>query len=480
MRLSIFSRLILGYLFIFVLVLGVSAYALFQLRRFDEVARSILATDTRVLDYEKKLTDTLLSQIRYERKFTITKDDALFKQFLQFKDDFDRYLEQALSVGDRRDMRILTTIQQDYHRYQELFIKEAQLIKAGRSYPGAFYKEEKDKITDGIFGSLEKLSIEREQETYNKVKRLAESGMHAGEVARVITAGSLIFLVVVSFLLTRSITRPISLLKEKTREIANGRFEGNLRVSSPPEIGELAMAFNTMCQRLHELERMKTEFFSSMSHELRTPLTSIKEGTGLLLDGVGGTTTEKQKRLLTIVAEESNRLIGLVNSLLDLSKMEAGMMTYNFQRSSLTPLINKAVTEIIPLVEARAIRLETEIGEDLPPVLLDQERILQALRNLIGNAVKFTPRAGRVKIAARSVEANVEFSVRDTGPGIATENLTAIFEKFHQGAPGAAASMNGTGLGLAIAKHIILSHGGAIWAENHPEQGSTFFFVLPF
>ncbi|HET8564203.1 MAG TPA: ATP-binding protein [Candidatus Binatia bacterium] len=479
MRLSIFSRLILGYLFIFVLVLGVSAYALFQLRRFDEVARSILATDTRVLDYEKKLTDTLLSQIRYERKFTITKDDALFKQFLQFKDDFDRYLEQALSVGDRRDMRILTTIQQDYHRYQEVFIKEAQLIKAGRSYPEAFYKEEKDKITGGILGSLEKLSIEREQETYNKVKKLAESGMHAGEVARVITAGSLIFLVVVSFLLTRSITRPISLLKEKTREIANGRFEGNLRVSSPPEIGELAMAFNTMCQRLHELERMKTEFFSSMSHELRTPLTSIKEGTGLLLDGVGGTTTEKQKRLLTIVAEESNRLIGLVNSLLDLSKMEAGMMTYNFQRSSLTPLINKAVTEIIPLVEARAIRLETEIGEDLPPVLLDQERILQALRNLIGNAVKFTPRAGRVKIAARSVDGNVEFSVRDTGPGIATENLTAIFEKFHQ-APGAAASMNGTGLGLAIAKHIIVSHGGTIWAENHPEQGSTFFFVLPF
>jgi two-component system sensor histidine kinase GlrK len=478
MQLSIFSRLILGYLFIFVLVLGVSAYALFQLRRFDEVASSILDTDSRVLDYEKKLTDTLLSQIRYERKFTITKDDALFKQFLQFKDDFDHYLEQALSVGDRRDTRMLTSIQQDYHRYQELFIKEAQLIKAGRTYPEAFYKEEKDKITGGILGSLEKLSVEREQETYKKVKKLAESGMHAGEVARVITAGCLIFLVILSFLLTRSITRPISLLKEKTREIANGRFEGNLRVSSPPEIGELAMAFNSMCQRLHELERMKTEFFSSMSHELRTPLTSIKEGTGLLLDGVGGTITEKQKRLLTIVAEESNRLIGLVNSLLDLSKMEAGMMTYNFQRSNLTPLINKAMTEITPLVEARAIRLETEIGEDLPPVLLDQERVLQVLRNLIGNAVKFTPRAGRVKIAARSFDGSVEFSVRDTGPGIATEDLTAIFEKFHQ-APGAAASMNGTGLGLAIAKHIIVSHGGTIWAENHPEQGSTFFFVLP-
>src|SRR5206468_13019303 len=110
------------------------------------------------------------------------------------------------------------------------------------------------------------------------------------------------------------------------------------------------------------------------SHELRTPLTSIKEGTGLLLDGVGGAATDKQRKLLTIVAEESNRLIALVNSLLDLSKMEAGMMNYSFEESSLGPLINKAVMEITPLVEAKGIRLETEIAQELPSVKLDRER----------------------------------------------------------------------------------------------------------
>jgi two-component system sensor histidine kinase GlrK len=155
------------------------------------------------------------------------------------------------------------------------------------------------------------------------------------------------------------------------------------------------------------------------------------------------------------------------------------MMNYSFEKASLAPLIKKAVGEITPLIEAKGIQLETEVAERLPTVKVDSERILQALRNLIGNAVKFTPRAGRVKVAARSVTGKIEVSVRDTGPGIAAENLKAIFDKFHQGNSNGVFSVNGTGLGLAIAKHIIVSHGGEIWAENHPDRGSTFTFVLP-
>jgi two-component system sensor histidine kinase GlrK len=326
---------------------------------------------------------------------------------------------------------------------------------------------------------LEALQTERQQGTYDKVRELAQAGERAREAAVTITIASLIFILVLSLVIARSVTKPISILKNKTREIARGRFEGDLRLSSPPEIGELAASLNFMCQKLNELDKMKSDFFASMSHELRTPLTSIKEGTGLLLEGVGGPTTEKQRKLLTILVEESNRLIRLVNSLLDFSKMEAGMMNYSFERASLAPLIRKAIGEITPLLEAKEIRLETEIAEGLPTVKLDRERILQALRNLLGNAIKFTPKAGRVTVAAKPLKGKVEVSVRDTGPGIAAENLKKIFEKFHQGDSTGVFSPNGTGLGLAIAKHIIVSHGGEIWAENHPEQGSTFIFVLP-
>jgi two-component system sensor histidine kinase GlrK len=459
--------------------MAVSLYALRKLYEFDDITQSILKTDNRVLDYEKKLTDSLLSEIRYERKFIISKDEALYGEFLKFKADFDRYLTEVSAMAEPHAAAIFNQVKEDHERYQELFGKETMQLKNRQNYPQAWYKSEKIKATDHLFEALDKLSSETQQATYRKIRQLADAGERARQAALVISIASLAFILAISFVITRSITKPIAILKNKTREIAQGKIDGDVRIVSPPEIRELAAAFNSMCQKLNELEKMKTDFFSSMSHELRTPLTSIKEGTGLLLEGVGGATTEKQQRLLTIVAEESNRLISLVNSLLDLSKMEAGMMTYNFETSHVVPLINKAVVEITPLIEAKEIRLETEIADELPIVKLDRERILQALRNLIGNAVKFTPRAGRVKVAARSLDGTVEVSVRDTGPGIAAESLKTIFDKFHQGTLNGAFLANGTGLGLAIAKHIITSHGGQIWAENDPVQGSTFVFVLP-
>jgi two-component system sensor histidine kinase GlrK len=464
---------------VFALVISVSLYAIRELQRFDDITQSILARDNRILDYGKKLGDSFLSQVRYERKFAIAKDQTLYREFLKFKGDFERYMEEALGVADPGSAALLNELMQVYERYQEIFDKETVHIKADQEYPQAWYNNEKNKATDMILGSLETLQTERQQNTYNKVRELADAGARAREAAVAITIASLLFILMLSLVIARSITKPISVLKNKTREIARGRFEGNLRLSSPPEIAELASSFNFMCQKLSELDRLKTDFFASMSHELRTPLTSIKEGTGLLLEGVGGATTEKQRKLLKILAEESNRLIGLVNSLLDLSKMEAGMMSYSFEKASLAPLIKKAVGEITPLVEAKEIRLETEIAEGLPTVKLDRERILQALRNLLGNAVKFTPKAGRVTVVARPISGKVEVSFRDTGPGIPTENLKTIFDKFHQGNSTGAFSANGSGLGLAIAKHVIVSHGGEIWAENHPEQGSTFIFVLP-
>jgi two-component system, NtrC family, sensor histidine kinase GlrK len=479
MRLSLFSRLVLGYLVVFILVIAVSVYVIVELREFDAITRSILEYDNRALDYEKKLGDSLLSQVSYERKFTITKDETLYKQFIRFKEDFERDFQQALSVADARAKQHLLEIQRHYDRYLDIFGKEVIHLRAGQNYPQAWYKAEKDKSSDQILAVLEKWKTKREEEAYQKIRRLADSGTLAQREALRISGVFLGLILLLSFLITRSITRPISILKNKTHEIAQGQFKSDLTITSPPEITQLAVAFNSMCEKLNKLDRMKTDFYASMSHELRTPLTSIKEGTGLLLDGVGGQTTEKQRKLLSILAEESNRLIGLVNSLLDLSKMEAGMMAYNFEKTNLAPLIKKAVGEITPLMEAKEIKLDTEIPDELPAVKLDPERILQVLRNLIGNAVKFTPKSGWVKIAARSVNGTIEVAVRDTGPGIAPESLATIFNKFRQGSSNGTASGNGTGLGLAIAKHIVTFHGGKIWAENHPEQGSSFIFVLP-
>jgi two-component system sensor histidine kinase GlrK len=179
-----------------------------------------------------------------------------------------------------------------------------------------------------------------------------------------------------------------------------------VRIKSPREIGELAVALNTMSQRLKELDRMKADFFASMSHELRTPLTSIKEGTGLLLDGVAGATTEKQQKLLGIITEESNRLISLVNTFLDLSKMEAGMMRYDFETTHIEPLIKRAVAEITPLVEAKQIQFESALDGPMPAVRLDPEKILRCCATSWATPSSSRPREGKCRSQPRAAMAS--------------------------------------------------------------------------
>jgi two-component system sensor histidine kinase GlrK len=297
-------------------------------------------------------------------------------------------------------------------------------------------------------------------------------------MAVVITAVALFLGLFLSISITRSITVPLSRMKKKTVEIAAGALEPDLDLPTPPEINALARSFNTMCARLKEVDRMKSDFFSLMSHELRTPLTSIREGTNLFLEGQGGEVTEKQKKLLTIISEESNRLISLINSLLDLSKLEVGMVTFHYVQKDLLPLIDRTLNELMPLAESKNIRLDMRIG-NLPAVSMDTERIKQVVRNLVGNALKFTPRGGSVQVVGGMADAGVQISVIDTGPGIPKEQTHEIFEKFRQVSPADSRRLQGTGLGLAIAKHIVQAHGGKIWVESEIGHGSTFTFVLP-
>jgi len=362
--------------------------------------------------------------------------------------------------------------------YQSLIAEDVALLEAGKPLPENRSGDDKEQVLNRALEDLTQLRALIHHTTFSKVKTLDEAGVKAQTMAVVITAIAFLLGLVLSISITRSIVLPLSRMKKKTVEIAAGKLEPDLELPSPPEVGALAQAFNTMCARLKEVDRMKTEFFSLMSHELRTPLTSIREGTNLFLEGKGGEVTDKQRKLLTIIAEESNRLIRLVNSLLDLSRLEAGMVPFHFTEYDLPPLINRTLDELMPLAESRGIRLEKDIGE-VPRVAMDSERIRQVLRNLLGNALKFTPHGGSVRVEAQLTADGLRVSITDTGPGIPREHIGSIFEKFRQVSPADSRRLEGTGLGLAIVKHIVHAHGGSIWAESEAGHGSTFIFVLP-
>ncbi|RJQ51239.1 MAG: HAMP domain-containing protein [Nitrospiraceae bacterium] len=481
MKLSIFSRLVIGYLTIFVLAVAVSIYAIVQLHRVEKVTRSILEIDNRLLEYDRKLTDVFLSMINYERKFIITGDEGLYSRFVLAKDDFEKYLGEVISVADAEDLKTpLTNIGRLSGLYVSSFEEEAQYVKSGLEYPGEKYREVKEYAADGIMNELKVLRDYSQQNTYDKVKKLEQAERRARKAAIITSVIYLITGISISVFITLNITKPLSLIQKKTRDIAAGEFGGDLKISSPPEIMELARSFNAMCAKLKKVDRMKSDFFSLMSHELRTPLTTIKEGINLIMEGLGkGQHTEKHKRLLTIINEESNRLINLVNSLLDLSKMEAGMMVYTFTRDDIAALIKGVVRESEPLSETKNITIETDMDEILPPVKIDIDRMLQVLRNLIGNAVKFTPSGGIVKLSAHASEKELRVSVTDTGVGISKEKIDVIFNKYQRALLADSGKISGSGLGLFIVKEIITAHGGEIHVESALGKGSTFTFILP-
>ncbi len=469
----------MGYLIVLILSMSASFYAVLQLGRIRDVIHSIILVDTSLVDIHKNLTDALLSETRYEKKFVIMNDPALYEGFLGEDREFEEQLRQAFARVDSPDVsEVLRAISDLHYYYRALFEEEAGLLRAGEQYSAGWYGEAKDGLINALLEELVQIRALSQRNIVTKITELNKAGASAAKAAMFITVAALVAGIVISFLITRSITVPLARMKKKTAEIGSGIYTADLVVASPREISALAQAFNYMSTKLKEVDTMKSDFYALMSHELRTPLTSIKEGTNLFLEGHGGPVTERQKRLLTIIAEESNRLIDLVNSLMDLSKLEAGMVSYHFVVGDLPPLVTRAMVEVVPLAEAKHIRITKDIGE-VPRISLDPERILQVLRNLIGNALKFTPSGGAVTIAVRRRDGGVGVSVTDTGPGIPKEHQAAIFDKFRQATLTGAAKIAGTGLGLAIVKHIVQDHGGTVWVESEAGQGSTFTVVLP-
>ena len=232
--------------------------------------------------------------------------------------------------------------------------------------------------------------------------------------------------------------------------------------------------------RLTELDRLKSDFVANVSHELRTPLTAIKGAMDLILREVPGPLNEKQSHYLNRVRTNTQHLAGLINDLLDLSKIEDGRIELRAERVSLGGLIHEVVETLRPIAAENSIVLEATISEASILVWADRDTIMQVLTNLIGNAIKFTPPHGRVTVSSSSNDANwVRVSVSDTGPGISAHERERIFDKFYQVAENGGPKPKGTGLGLAISKSLVELHGGKIWVESEPSRGSRFCFTLP-
>jgi len=331
----------------------------------------------------------------------------------------------------------------------------------------------------------------RQKRIMEKIQDLRAMGTRATLMVQALILVSLLSAVIVAFMVTKGINKPLQKIKKMTTVVAVGDFNQHVDLDSPPELAELARSFNLMSDQLKQLDEMKSGFISHVSHELRTPLASMKEANNLILEEAGGTITEKQRRFSMIIEQGIKKLTKMIDDLLDLSKMQAGMMAYDFMPADIRPILAHALDEVELLAKKKGLQLKSEVLDSLPLVSMDMNKIQQVLDNLLSNAIKYTREGGKIEVRAdlyqpSSADANKDMeggelrvSVSDTGIGIPPEFQARIFEKFQEikqdGIPGT----KGTGLGLSIARHIVQAHGGRIWFESAPGKGSTFTFILP-
>ena len=278
-----------------------------------------------------------------------------------------------------------------------------------------------------------------------------------------------------SFLFSRSVVAPVLAMSHATQRIADGRYDERVQVVGADELSQLAMRFNQMAEKIDQVESMRRRLIGDVSHELRTPLTAIKGSMEGLMDGIlpANEGTFKQ------IHAEADRLNRLVDDLQELSRVEANAYQLDFRPLDVSLLVQTVTKRLTPQAESKRISLDFDLSPDLPPILADDDRAIQILTNLTGNALQYTPEAGRVTISAKRISNEIQFSVHDTGIGIPLEHLSHIFDRFYRVDKSRSRVRGGSGIGLTIAKHLVEAHGGKIWAESELGRGTRISFTLP-
>lgn len=334
------------------------------------------------------------------------------------------------------------------------------------------------------------LQVMRLQQTQLR-QRVSADLYAAAQTSRATIAGLLLLgalmvgtIALATVLFSRSLVQGLSALERGAEALAAGDFQHRIELDRDDELGRLARAFDRMAARIAALNRMKSDFFANVSHDLKTPLTSILEAADLLDEEVAGPLNEDQRRLVKIMTESSGRLRRLVQNLLEFSRTESA--NRELLPGDVAASVDAVLKELTFIAEKRGVSLRRLGGEGLPHALVNRGMLEQVLMNLVGNAIKFSPRGGEVRVEVAAASADeltapapgaVLVAVLDQGPGVPLAWREKVFERFVQ-APSEGPSRGGTGLGLSICRDIVASHGGRIGVSDAPGGGARVWFTL--
>ncbi|MFH0792182.1 MAG: HAMP domain-containing sensor histidine kinase [bacterium] len=298
-----------------------------------------------------------------------------------------------------------------------------------------------------------------------------------GSISELVVISVFTLVIVYGYFFNKSTDKIIQAnFTERKAKEALEKLSGRLEVKVGEQTKELRMAY----EELKKLDQAKTEFVSMASHQLRTPLSAIKGYASMLFEGSYGKLEPKQEEKLKNILISNERLIGLVNDLLDISKMDLGKMELNTSVFQLEELVNDCCQEIMPLAKEKGLKFTWEKPVDLLPMIeADELKIKEVVSNLLDNSVQYT-RTGKIIVKLEKISSSLKLSIKDTGEGVTKEDAEKLFQTFGRGTAGINTFIEGTGLGLMVAKRFVDLHNGKLWVESEGAgKGSTFYLELP-
>jgi len=472
----------LGYVTILALVIGVNLYILSQFRALTELGAELVTHHFPAVETAKQLITSLYAQLKSDKQYLVLRDTTLLKDFLQEAENFRKTLaalEDQERGGTTREA--LRKVKAHHEEFHTLFLNVG-VEQADRSPLAiANYEQHRDGLIDAMTQAITAYITSQEASVGAILRDSHLRSVQAQEITQQLLMMALVLGLGLAGIASYSILLPLRRVKAQIHRIGQGHFGGTISQAVPQELRDLVDQVNLMGEKLQKLDEMKSEFLANISHELRTPLTSIREGSQLLLDGIPGELTKDQTETLSIISDSSQQLNHLIGNLLDLSRMEADMVSYNFNPTDLNRLAVRSTEKVKFLADRKNIHLDIDLVHGKIKVQeVDGQRMEQVFENFLSNAIKFSPNGATITIRSQPDSANtgIHFIVEDTGPGIPKEDVPHIFERFYQGKTPEGRVYVGSGIGLALAKRVIEDHGGTIWAESTLGKGTALHFIL--
>ena len=457
---------------------GVAGWSLAAMGRLVAANRDIATHSVPSLQIENTARESLDRLERLEARYLVRRDPAYAADWAERADRLGADLERLGGLVTSADERAaLARVTESFRTYRRHFESERKLVVRG-------HVERAQQLSDGparravdaaeaglvgLIGASE-AALARAQVDARALEARTRNAILAALLVSVL--GALGASAVLALGMTRSLRR----LTSATTQLADGAFTEPLPADRGDEIGELARSFNRMAARLDEVERQKQEFFSHISHDLRNPLTAIQASAQVLLMRARGPLEPPQVNLVQIMSDCAARMLSMINQILDYSRLRApAAAPMDRQVFDLAKRVATALDEVQAQAEQQGLTLESIADGASFDVTGDEEAVGRVITNLVGNAIKFTPRGGAIKVLLAEAGDRVELSVEDTGLGIPAAALPTIFDPYRRAHRG----LRGTGLGLAVAKGMVEAHGGTIEVESEEGKGSCFTVSLP-